>query len=127
MPKLPIDYGKACIYEIVCKDVNVTQRYIGKTTNLTQRRYKHKFSCHNEKDPAHNYYVYQIIRANGGFANWSVVLVEALPDCKNKESLSKSERKWVEKTQSELNTYILSRTEKEWREENKEKVVQYIS
>jgi|AntRauMFilla1563_2_1112583.scaffolds.fasta_scaffold78375_1 hypothetical protein len=118
MPKLPIDYSKACIYEIVCKDVNVTQRYIGSTTNLTQRRYLHKSVCHNEKARGHNYYVYQFIRENGGFVNWSVVLVEALPDCKDKKSLSKSERKWVDKTRSELNTNIPSRNGKEYRKEN---------
>ena len=34
MPRLAINYENACIYEIVCKDVNVTQRYVGSTTNL---------------------------------------------------------------------------------------------
>jgi hypothetical protein len=97
----PIDYSKACIYEIICKDVNVTQRYIGKTTNLAARRSRHRYSCNNEKDPAHNYDVYQIIRANGGFVNWSVVLVEALPDCKDKGSLSKSERQYRAKKKNE--------------------------
>jgi len=121
-----IDYGKACIYEIVCKDVNVTQRYIGSTTNLTARRRRHKSACNNENGKAYNYYVYQFIRENGGFTNWSVVLVEALPDCKDEKSLSKSERKWIDKTQSELNTYIPSRTEKENRTIHNERQKRYI-
>jgi hypothetical protein len=50
-----------------------------------------------------------------------MVLVEALPDCKGEKCLSKSERKWVDKTRSELNTNIPSRTGKEYRKENKEK------
>jgi len=47
-----------------------------------------------------------------------MVLVEALLDCKDKKSLSKSERKWVDKTRSELNTNIPSRNGKEYRKEN---------
>ena len=129
MPKLPIDYSKACIYEIVCKDANVTQRYIGSTTNLTKRRCKHKSVCHNENDHGYNYYVYRFIRDNGGFTNWSVVLVEALPDCKDQKSLSKSERKWFEKKQSELNTNIPSRTrqvhDKRYRDRNKGRLKEY--
>jgi hypothetical protein len=124
MPKLPIDYSKACIYEIVCKDVNVTQRYIGKTTNLTQRRGCHKSARHNEFGRGYNTFVYQFIRENGGFVNWSVVLVEALPDCKGEKCLSKSERKWMVGLKSELNRCVPSITREEWLEENKEEVAQ---
>ena len=49
MPKLPTNYEKACTYEIVYKDINITERDIGSTTNLVQRRRQHKSNCNNEK------------------------------------------------------------------------------
>jgi hypothetical protein len=120
MPRLAIDYKKACIYEIVCKDVSITQRYVGSTTNLIKRRYEHKSDCNNEKRKNYNYYVYQFIRENGSFDNWDVVLIEKVIDCKDKENLHKRERFYIEEKKAELNKQIPLRTVKEWREDNKE-------
>jgi hypothetical protein len=92
MPKLPINYQKACIYEIVCKDVNITERYVGSTTNLIQRRRAHKTNCNNEKGKEYTTFVYQFIRANGEWGNWDVILIEQVIDCKDKEHLHKRER-----------------------------------
>jgi hypothetical protein len=117
MPKLPINYENACIYEIVCKDVNITERYVGSTTNLIKRRYAHKTSCHNEKSKQYNTFVYQFIRANGSFDNWDVVLIEQVIDCKDKQNLHKRERHYIESLKAELNKYIPLRTYKEWNTE----------
>jgi len=125
MPKLPINYQKACIYEIVCKDVNITERYVGSTTNLIQRRSDHKTTCNNEKSKGHNRYVYQFIRENGGFGNWDVVLIEQIIDCKDKENLHKRERFYIEEKKAELNKQIPLRTDKEYREENKGKIKEF--
>ena len=59
MTRVAINYGNASIYEIVCKYVNITERYVGSTTNLTQRRKQHKTACNNEKEKAQDRYVYQ--------------------------------------------------------------------
>jgi hypothetical protein len=120
MPKLPINYENACIYEIVCKDVSITQRYVGSTTNLIQRRRDHKANCNNENIKAYNFYVYQFIRENGNWGNWDVVLIEELTDCKDKENLHKRERHYIESLKAELNKYIPSRTHKENIEKNKQ-------
>ena len=124
MTKLPINYQKACIYEIVCKDVNVTERYIGSTTNLIQRRRQHKFSCNNEKSKQYNTFVYQFIRANGEWENWDVVLIERVIDCKDKENLHKRERYYIESLKAELNKNLPLRTVKEYYEKNKNKLVE---
>jgi len=124
MPRLAIDYKKACIYEIVCKDVSITQRYVGSTTNLINRRNEHKSRCNNENCKHYNQYVYQFIRANGSFDNWDVVLIEQVIDCKDKEHLHKRERFYIESFKAELNKCIPNRTQKEWCEENKEKIVE---
>ena len=126
MTKLPINYQKACIYEIVCKDVNITQRYVGSTTNLIKRRYHHKSNCNNENGKQYNYYVYQFIRENGGFVNWDVVLIEQVIDCKDKQNLHKRERFYIESLKAELNKYIPTRTDKERYEENKEVVAEHM-
>jgi hypothetical protein len=125
MPKLPINYQKACIYEIVCKDVNITERYIGSTTNLIQRRKEHKNCCNNEKGKKYNTFVYQFIRDNGSFENWDVVLIEQLIDCQDKQNLHKRERYYIDSLKAELNKYIPLRTPKEYREENKKKKKDY--
>jgi hypothetical protein len=134
MPKLPINYENACIYEIVCKDVNITERYVGSTTNLIQRRRDHKSRCNNEKGKDCNQYVYRFIRANGSFENWDVVLIERVIDCKDKEHLHKRERFYIEEKKAELNKNIPLRTlyennkdkiaerMKEYRESNKDKI-----
>jgi len=125
MPRLAINYENACIYEIVCKDVSITQRYIGSTTNLIKRRYEHKSDCNNEKRKNYNYYVYQFIRDNGGIANWDIVLIEKVIDCKDKENLHKRERFYIEEKKAELNKCIPLRTKKERYEENKEVIAEY--
>ena len=122
MTKLPINYQKACIYEIVCKDVNITQRYVGSTTNLIQRRGAHKTNCNNEKGKNYSMYVYQFIRENGGFEKWDVVLIEQVIDCQDKQNLHKRERYYIEEKKAELNKQIPLRTLKEYRKENKDKL-----
>ena len=122
MPKLPINYENACIYQIVCKDVNITEKYIGSTTNLIQRRRAHKTVCCNDNAKRHNTFVYQFIRENGSFDNWDVVLVEKVIDCKDNQNLHKRERFYIESLKAELNKYIPNRTQKEYREDNKHKI-----
>ena len=130
MTKLPINYENACIYEIVCKDVNVTQRYVGSTTNLIQRRKQHKNTCNNENCKQYNQYVYQFIRENGSFENWDVVLIEQVIDCKDKENLHKRERYYIESLKAELNKNIpcniFVRSKKEFNEENKGKLAEQM-
>jgi hypothetical protein len=125
MPRLPINYENACIYEIVCKDVSITQRYIGSTTNLIKRRNNHKSSCNNEKSKQYNQYVYQFIRDNGGIVNWDVVLIEKVIDCKDNENLHKRERHYIESLKAELNKKIPLRTKKEYDVDNREKKKEY--
>ena len=125
MPRLAIDYKKASIYEIVCKDINITERYVGSTTNLIKRRYAHKTCCNNEKCKQYNFYVYQFIRANGSFDNWDIVLIEKVIDCKDKEHLHKQERYYIEEKKAELNKRIPLRTDKEYKDDNKDKLDKY--
>ena len=42
MPKENIDYSNTIIYKIRCKDINVSDIYIGHTTNFVKRKNQHK-------------------------------------------------------------------------------------
>ena len=55
MPKTQMDFNKTQIYKIVCNDLDVKFTYVGHTTNITKRRYQHKFCCNTENDKAYNY------------------------------------------------------------------------
>ena len=69
MPRTPIDYSKTIIYKLVCNDVDVTELYVGSTTNFRNRKNEHNNKCHNTNSVKYNYKIYQFIRANGGFLN----------------------------------------------------------
>ena len=125
MPRLNIDYSKTIIYKIACKDVSVKDIYVGSTTDFIKRKAQHKSLCNNPNSSKHNFYVYQIIRANGGWDNWSMVEEERF-NCVDKLSQSKRERYWLEKLNATLNKQVPSRTDKEYYEDNKVKIAKYL-
>ena len=80
------DYNNTCIYKICCKDTDITDIYVGHTTNLISRKGKHKSRCNNEKDPGYNTYVYKFIRNNGGWDNWEIIKLYNHPCLSHKEA-----------------------------------------
>ena len=120
MPRAAMDYSKTNIYKIVCNDLNVTDCYVGHTTDMTKRKWAHKTACNNEKDKKHNLKIYQIIRENGGWDNWDMVLVEKFP-CNDKYEACKRERDVYEKLDAKMNMVRPYLTQ----EEHKEKKKQY--
>ena len=102
MTKKPIDYSKSCIYKICCKDPDITDFYIGSTTELTKRRHHHKITCINPNQVSYNSPVYKFIRDNGGWDNWEVVKIENY-DCNCSEDLCKRERELFEELKPTLN------------------------
>ena len=102
MPKKAIDYSNAIIYQICCKDLSVKDVYVGSTTNLAQRRSRHKSNCTNENSRGYTYPVYRFIREHGGFDNWEVIKVQdAEVTCA--EDLHKIERGCMERLGATLN------------------------
>ena len=75
MPKVEIDYSNTIIYKITCKNKDITDVYVGHTTNFVQRKYAHKQSCINMKSPNHKCKLYDAIRANGGWENWQMEII----------------------------------------------------
>jgi len=53
--------------------------YYGSTENFTNRKSQHKSACNNPNDTNHNYKIYNFIRQNGGWGEWSMKPVAKLP------------------------------------------------
>ena len=122
MPKKEIDYKKAMIYKICCNDLKVKDIYIGSTTEFTKRKTGHKSRCNNENNKCYNFNVNSFIRDNGGWDNWSMILVERYP-CNDNYELKSRERYYIETLNATLNSIIPNRTNKEYRIDNKEQIL----
>jgi hypothetical protein len=111
MPKNP-DYSKCQIYKLVCKDLAVTDCYVGSTCSWIRRKSQHKNDIINKNDKAHNYKKAVIIRNNGGWENWEMVLIENYP-CKNDLEARSKEREWLEKLGATMNSQTPLRTQED--------------
>lgn len=147
MPKTQTDYSQTIIYKLCCKDTTILDIYIGHTTNFTQRKNQHKTSCYNENDKKYNQCVYQFIRDNGGWDNWTMIQIQE-HNLKNKREAESTEHYWIEQLGAKLNTnkpyakckeepkiykenwyeekkdYILEKSKQNY-EENKEQKLEY--
>ena len=118
------DYSKTIIYKIFCKDSNVTELYIGHTTNFNKRKNAHRKNCNNENNRDYNFKVYEYIRANKGWDNFEMVIIENY-SCNNIYEALEREGYWIKDLKATLNKIIAGRTKKEYRKDNKEKIKEY--
>jgi hypothetical protein len=51
-----IDYKNTNYYLISCNDKNVTEKFIGFTTNIVQCKYAHKYNCTNKNSQKRSNY-----------------------------------------------------------------------
>jgi hypothetical protein len=102
MPKINIDYLKIVIYKIVCNTLSISDCYVGSTTDFTRRKYAHKYCCNNENYKTYNLKIYEIIRKNGGWENWTMVKIEDYP-CQDGNEARKRERFYYEELHSNMN------------------------
>lgn len=119
MPRKIINYNNTIIYKIVCNDLNITDLYVGSTTDFSNRKYNHKSNCNNEKNKNHNSKIYTTIRNNGGWINWAMIEIEKWP-CNDRNEAQARERYWYDKLNSKLNTNIPFKSMDEYEEKNKE-------
>jgi hypothetical protein len=115
------------MYKIVCNDLNIKDLYVSQTTNFRKRKNGHKSVCYNEDCEMFNLKVYQFIRANGGWSNWSMLEIEKFT-CNDSNEAHTRERYWVETLNATLNCNIPSRTNAEfnlfYREKNLESILE---
>jgi hypothetical protein len=124
MTKFPIDYSKSMFYKLVCKDLTITDLYVGFTTDFKARKCCHKSNCNNEKAKSYILRVYRFIRENGGFENWDMILIHR-QSCIDANEAHTVERGYVETLGATLNCNIPCRTNIEWYADNLEKVKLY--
>ncbi len=124
MPRLPIDYQNCVIYKLVCNDLNVTDTYVGHTTNFRERKSKHKGNCNNVNGDRYHLKVYEFIREHGGWLNWNMIEIEKYP-CNDSNEACKKERYWVETLKSTLNMRVPNRTQKEYAIDHAKNIQEY--
>jgi hypothetical protein len=100
MPKKEVDYSNTIIYKIYCKDKNITDVYVGHTTNFIQRKYSHKIACNNLTNDLK---IYNVIRCNGGWDNWDMVEI-AKYNCKDSTEARIKEQQHYDILKSSLNS-----------------------
>lgn len=93
-------YSNTIIYKIYCKDNNITDTYVGHTTNFLKRKEAHKCGCKNLNN---NLKVYKTIRENGGWNNWNMVEI-AKYNCNNLLEARMKEQQHYEELNATLNS-----------------------
>ena len=119
MPRTKTDYSNTIIYKIVCNDLNITDCYVGHTTNFRHRKSQHKCTCNNEKNKDYNLKIYKTIRDNGGWWKWSMIEIEKYP-CNDKNEACSRERFYYEQLNSTMNTLKPMITRQELKDLNKQ-------
>ena len=119
------DYSNSVVYKIYCKDQSVTECYVGSTTDLCHRSVAHKTQCNNDKSKGHNSPVYKFIRANGGWQNWTMEVLQSYPECATKAELLKYERLHMESLKASLNRDVPGRTKREYDQAHREQKRNY--
>jgi hypothetical protein len=95
------------IYKLVCNDPYIKDVFVGFTTLTTKCVLEHhKRRYNNIKNLEYNRKIYQLIRANGGFSNWSIEILEK-SHFSNREEVLKRKKEWIEKNPKDVNMYRL--------------------
>jgi len=123
MPKKEMDYSKCVIYKIQHKDNN-DLLYVGHTTNFTKRKNEHKSRVICETSNAYNHKVYQMIRENGGWLDFNMVVVKDFP-CENNRQAEAEEDRIMREMKTTMNTNRASHSRKEYYQDNKEYKIEY--
>jgi hypothetical protein len=118
MPRLPTDCSKYIMYKLCCLDPNIPDEYVGSTINFTERKSKHKSNCNIPNSKDYNSKLYQFIRLNGGWNNWTMIQIEPY-NCNSKREAEAREEYWRKELKTTLNMKRAFRTEEEKLEQKK--------
>jgi len=124
MPKVEADYSKTVIYHFVCNDEQISDKYVGHTTNKIQRKNKHKSRCTNEQNKNYHLKIYETIRDNGGWENWRFVILEEFP-CQSKTQAEIREEFWRKQLNATMNTNKAHETREEYLQRHREEMKKY--
>lgn len=106
MPRKYVDYSKTYVYQLTYNIPENTTKskildsYISYTTNITQRKYKHKREALDSIH--HQSKLYDCIRKNGGWSNWKCVILEEC-SCSNENQAKERANFYIMKMKPNLN------------------------
>ncbi len=106
MPRKYVDYSRTYIYQLTCKIKGSSDAYISYTTNLTQRKYKHK---RETLELSHSSRLYDCIRKSGGWANWKCTILEEC-SCNNESRAKERTHLYIMKMKPNLNDETMDET-----------------
>ena len=118
-----VNYANSIVYKLCCLDPQVEGIYVGSTTSFRKRKANHKRSCTKPSDKDYYQPVYQYIRDNGDWENWTMIIVRKYPHLTDKHQLRQKESKYIIKLKASLNKRIPLRTPKEYYNDNKEDIL----
>ena len=125
MPKKEMDYSKCVIYKIQHKDNN-DLLYVGHTTNFTKRKAYHKEYSTTETSSKYNNKVYQMIRENGGWLDFNMVIIKEF-SCENRRQAEAEEDKIMREMKATMNTNRAFIEKGEYYLNNKDKIIQKVN
>jgi len=118
------------IYKICCDNLPDFV-YVGSTKAFWQRKAHHKHDCYNENRQSYNNKLYSTIRANGGWDNWRMVIIEDCGEISFTQARIKEEEHRM-KLNANLNSHkcyiteeMVKENDKKYYEINKEKKIEY--
>jgi hypothetical protein len=117
---MPKNYNQSRIYKISCNLPTINEIYIGSTADYESRCTKHWSDCSNINSPNYKNIVYNYIRNNGGFGNFTIDVIEHYP-CANKTEMRIREQYYINTLKPTLNTnraYISQEDSKEYIKQN---------
>ena len=118
MPKIPIDYKKGLIYKIQHIE-KLELFYIGSTTNFNKRKQQHKSNCSNINDKKYNLLIYKMIRDNGNWESFKMIIIKEY-SCNSKTELLIEEDKIQREFKSNMNMMYAVLNRKQYCLDNKE-------
>jgi hypothetical protein len=77
MGKQKPKFENSVVYKIYCLDSEITDIYVGVTTNLKSKDYHHRKSCTVEGYTECKRYVHQFIKSHGGWEQWRIAQIRA--------------------------------------------------
>jgi hypothetical protein len=100
-------YDNTIIYKIYCKDPEISDFYIGHTTNFLRKKQYHKEMCIN---PKNNDFLHNFIYNNGGFSNFNMVYLDVINTACNHREIDKIYHDFIIKEGANLNNNIKTKT-----------------
>jgi len=98
----PVKQKTYTFYKLSCNNLETKEVFVGFTTLTMKDMLKLHKRKYNITSTGNNRKFYQVVRENGGFSNWSEVVLEK---CNFNDRLKALERKkeWIEKTPNDVN------------------------